>query len=695
MNNKISLGRSDREFVIEYLPDRLGKSVTLSIPYNPGSIPSYDPNDEFIVTLKGQRIPVFVEKVQYETSSREYVVKLTCNSRETKLAAKSFTKGLEFLSLTKSETAKFQTEWDKVAQKTYCPLIISNCDEYGRGGWSAVSIIERLAAYMGLSVVCNIYPYWVKQVRIPEGIPFIDAIIDLAAVFEPFITVDAGTLFVLDIARGYGGNITIKKGRMVSENEEYSVTPPRVTVEGHEGPFDLNYAEYTHYNSSHKHVKISLYGLDFYISSYGDLIEETNAIMSHEKADDVEEGELFILQYEKVKFYRAIYGEKGERVYRKNIKWALRKVIIDVPGDGDFVEWSLTTALEDAWSEIMDALGVVNADDMQKEFIIEDVIIDEEVNYWHCSTYHFENPRQDSTLPTAEQFTGLYKPVNVRVRSQFCYFDSDIDTRIWLPLARVEFDYKWYTDTLFDDTENGIPYGDQTDVYGPICLLEEDGAPTETTRSLQRYQALCETKENAPAEGTDLIPEEPDLCDDIPTLVVTLYQARGCIESRSITLTEEPDSEHYKENTWIKGIGNDGRWGVAHFDTKTIHAPLPRNPTELRKQRIQISSNDTAAIADAPPLYVNLQVIDWLDAARVLSNVKRKASRGKITRQYVLPYILPVEPGWGVTLAGQTGPGGAILKDRTTFKGMIKSFQITREGTTAETSIFVRGEETD
>ena len=186
-------------YTIEQAGQVLGQEVEIEIPYQAESLPSYSPKDQFSFSLFGRRYNVFVESVEYKADRRGFVARIKTYTKERELTLKSYSKELRFLALTHREYKEFQNEWGKYKNLLFVPLIRLTDDEFGRYAWSSGDIINYLGVLAGFSqVLNNCFPYWVRQIRVPQGVPFIEVILDLVALFNPLIFGDANTLYIID-----------------------------------------------------------------------------------------------------------------------------------------------------------------------------------------------------------------------------------------------------------------------------------------------------------------------------------------------------------------------------------------------------------------------------------------------------------------------------------------------------------------
>ena len=80
----------------------------------------------------------------------------------------------------------------------YCPRINANADYWGRGGWTFREILADICSEMSINHQCNIPDFDVKQLRIDSTSSYLDAVLGLVGVFEPYIDFFDNTLFILE-----------------------------------------------------------------------------------------------------------------------------------------------------------------------------------------------------------------------------------------------------------------------------------------------------------------------------------------------------------------------------------------------------------------------------------------------------------------------------------------------------------------
>lgn len=685
------IGIKNAGYTLRQRERQIGCNVDIEIPYEAGNIPLYTPQQKIPVRIQRRRIPLIIDRCQYNVTANDYTLTLSCHSEEAELATKAYTKDIVFMSLTPDEIKELTAEREKLKKKPDLCLVKRAEDEFGRGGWTSNEIIKVIAGWLGLRVINNVFSYQVKQIRIPEGVPYIDTIIDLVSVFNPHIYLDGSTLFILDSKTRRGGTVSINKALQISESYDYNRKPPKVVIEGYEGEFIPAKSPYKTYEDDYKKVLINFYGLRFYIETYGNLITETAISTSHENYNDIKAGDVFTTNYEIKKYFRNVYGEKGELVYSRTVRYRWRKTYIDVPLIQD-----IPAFIKDYWEIIANHIPWVGTV-TQERFILEDCVNEEEVHIWHFVHHQFEKPRQDSCIATSPDFSGRYQPVIVKVIGQYCYFTSHnseiLGAKHYIPLARVSFIYKFWTDSYLGKDKQGKLFYEEEDVFGPISIIEADNYDEEDEeRVFLRYQPLCETKETEMAPSYNLLPEYPEACTDIKALFSEIYGIKGFIEIKTKRYVEMPDSEAHREIIQVKKVGKDKQFELTESQDNLIYSPIPASPIKRRTMQIVVEDEIPDATIDCPPQKHNLQIIDWVDARNIHRYCKQNLSRGKLTREYVLPVAIPVDMGWGVRLNAINAPGGKILNDRNAFRGFISQYTISHYGIEQETRLTVEGE---
>lgn len=136
------------------------------------------------------------------------------------LMKKSPKKTLMFMSLTAEEKEEFDiANMDSnsvvdYSELEYIPLIRVCQPDTFTGGWITVSgdpetgVIDYLADKMGVNLITNVRPYWVKQVQADVASSFFDVITSLVNFFNPIVTIDGDTLYILQKSLK-GGSISL------------------------------------------------------------------------------------------------------------------------------------------------------------------------------------------------------------------------------------------------------------------------------------------------------------------------------------------------------------------------------------------------------------------------------------------------------------------------------------------------------
>lgn len=148
---------------------------------------------------------------------------------------------IAFYTMTTNEYEKYNKE---NPSRQY-PVYILYGDEYGVGGWSMHSIVEKIAGWMGLPVVNTLPDFHIGDFSISLGSTFFEALTGLVSAFEPIIVLSYGTLYIL--ARNGAGilasnPLTLDGVSSISIDKEYTPRPGCIRVEGTEGRY-LDYKD--------------------------------------------------------------------------------------------------------------------------------------------------------------------------------------------------------------------------------------------------------------------------------------------------------------------------------------------------------------------------------------------------------------------------------------------------------------------
>jgi len=120
-------------------------------------------------------------------------------------------------------------------------------DQFGRGGWTNLAIVRDLADKAGISVVVNVYEYWVRQFEAPDTQSFISSLQNLVGPFKPKYLFLNDTLFILDqksLGKDWTGSAKVKSlVASCNQRENLMVLPKKLRLSGGQGPFDSSHYE--------------------------------------------------------------------------------------------------------------------------------------------------------------------------------------------------------------------------------------------------------------------------------------------------------------------------------------------------------------------------------------------------------------------------------------------------------------------
>jgi len=210
---------------------------------------TYDEGSILTAVIGGisRRVRV-VNRTESASSRGEWVTNLLCEDLIGELMRRApYPKPLNYMTLTPREKRRFDDEMDKTdavynaprADLEFTPMIrVGNA--YHQNGCSLNKLLKDLTSRMGLTVITNLPDYHVRDVTVYGT--FFEAIVGLVSPFQPVIYEQSGQLFILDYhtSRTYGwrGAAFASGGEYITRDAAYSPIPPRVIVEGGEGPFD-------------------------------------------------------------------------------------------------------------------------------------------------------------------------------------------------------------------------------------------------------------------------------------------------------------------------------------------------------------------------------------------------------------------------------------------------------------------------
>lgn len=224
--------------------------TTININYNEGTLceeisfsepgeRNYTPGEE--ITLSDSRLSrsrsLVVMNVNY-TEDGEGGLSTTVSgfSPEYKYARKAPNCDISFFTMSPDEKWDYDKEDAKPDSKVY----IRTGDEYGAKGWTMYSIVQKIAGWIGLTIVNNLPTYYISDFSISLGSTFFEALNGLVSEFEPLIVLVGGTLYILE-RNGAGalnsGGITPIGFTNRSVDGEYIPKPGCIRIEGGEGKY--------------------------------------------------------------------------------------------------------------------------------------------------------------------------------------------------------------------------------------------------------------------------------------------------------------------------------------------------------------------------------------------------------------------------------------------------------------------------
>ena len=206
-----------------------------------------DVGDQLEVNILGVDETVNIVGVQQQATDAGWSTEIKGFGTGYGLLSKSPKKTRSYISMTEAEYDEFVWDFGSDLGKTadyleYVPLIKATADDWGTGGWSAISIMEDIVSILGLSLETNIIDYDVRQFSVRAGSPYIGSIIDLVKLYEPIVYEIDGILFVLEglgmEASAVGGVLDPDASARVVSQEVVNVkSPDQLTVNGVLGQF--------------------------------------------------------------------------------------------------------------------------------------------------------------------------------------------------------------------------------------------------------------------------------------------------------------------------------------------------------------------------------------------------------------------------------------------------------------------------
>lgn len=220
---------------INYSEDTLCEEISFTEPGEQ----SYAPGD--VITLSDKRLSrnrsLIVMNVNYtEEESSGLSTTVSGFSTEYKYTRKAPNCDISFFTMTHSERSDYQKENSRPDSEVF--FMLGN--EYGVGGWSMHSIIQKIAEWMGLKVRNNLPDYWISDFSISLGSTFFEALNGLVSEFEPLIVLINKTLYILErngAGMLSGGGITPVGFTNRAVDGEYTPAPGCIKVEGGEGKY--------------------------------------------------------------------------------------------------------------------------------------------------------------------------------------------------------------------------------------------------------------------------------------------------------------------------------------------------------------------------------------------------------------------------------------------------------------------------
>lgn len=147
---------------------------------------------------------------------------------------------ITFMTLSSDEYSEFVARNPLFSRLEYIPLLSIGIDEYGCGGWTLYSVVEKIAKdWMEIDdLIINLPDYDIKSFTIEPSTTLFSAINTLVSAFEPIIMLQNSILYILERSgAGMMGKWSTEEMSRLSIERQYDPEPGCLLVQGQEGEY--------------------------------------------------------------------------------------------------------------------------------------------------------------------------------------------------------------------------------------------------------------------------------------------------------------------------------------------------------------------------------------------------------------------------------------------------------------------------